>query len=104
MELRMKLCFISRQISLTAAVITAMCLTACKAPAKIEAPAAAVKPVNTQLTQRILGDGLYELAYSPAEKALFIASAQGFKNVNGGMIYRLDPVTLATQGETHTDL
>ncbi|HHD7473703.1 TPA: YncE family protein [Klebsiella oxytoca] len=101
----MKLFFISRQVPLAAAILTAISLTVCQALAKIaEVPAAAVKPVNTQLTQRVLGDGLYELAYSHTEKALFVASAQGFKNVNGGMIYRLDPVTLATQGETHTDL
>lgn len=101
----MKLFFSSHQVSLSAVVITAICLTACQAPAKIaEVPTAAIKPVDTHLTQRVLGDGLYELAYSHAEKALFVASAQGFKNVNGGIIYRLDPVTLATQGETHTDL
>lgn len=101
----MKLFFSPRRVPLTAAIIAAISLTACQAPAqKAEVPAAAVKPVNSQLTQRVLGDGLYELAYSPAENALYVASAQGFKNVNGGMIYRLDPVTLETQAETHTDL
>ncbi|ADU71671.1 YncE family protein [Pantoea sp. At-9b] len=103
----MKSLFSPRQAAIAAAVIAACSLTACQAPAKkAEAPvaAAAVKPVDTQLTQRVLGDGLYELAYSPAANALFVASAQGFKDVNGGMIYRLDPTTLATKGETHTDL
>ncbi|WP_434585395.1 YncE family protein [Klebsiella sp. R390] len=101
----MKLFFSPRQVPLAAAIVAAISLTACQAPAKkAEVPAAVVKPVNTQLTQRVLGDGLYELAYSPAEKALYVASAQGFKNVNGGMIYRLDPATLETQAETHTDL
>lgn len=101
----MILSFISRQAPLAAAIITAISLTACQAPAKkTDVSVAAVTPVNTQLTQRVLGDGLYELAYSSSEYALYVASAQGFKNVNGGMIYRLDPLTLATQGETHTDL
>ncbi|MDO6407206.1 MAG: hypothetical protein QM578_04715 [Pantoea sp.] len=101
----MKSFFSPRQAAIAAAVIAALSLTACQAPAKkAEVPAAAVKPVDTRLTQRVLGDGLYELAYSPAVNALYVASAQGFKDVNGGMIYRLDPVTLATQGETHTDL
>ncbi|WP_337010309.1 YncE family protein [Pantoea sp. AS142] len=95
-----------RKAAVAMAVATAFSLTACQAPAKkADAPAVeAPKPGNTAVTQRVLGDGLYEMAYSPASKALFVASAQAFKDVNGGMIYRLDPTTLATQGETHTDM
>lgn len=103
----MKAFFSSRIGAVAAAVITALSLTACQAPAKkAETPvaAAAAKPVDQAVTQRVLGDGLYELAYSPAANALYVASAQSFKDVNGGMLYRLDPVTLATKGETHTDL
>ncbi|NEG57672.1 YncE family protein [Pantoea agglomerans] len=95
-----------RKAAVAMAVAAAFSLTACQAPAKkADAPAAeAPKPVNTPVTQRALGDGLYEMAYSPASKALFVASAQAFKDVNGGMIYRLDPATLTTKGETHTDM
>jgi len=95
-----------RKAAVAMAVAAAFSLTACQAPAKkADAPAAeAPKPVNTAVTQRALGDGLYEMAYSPASKALFVASAQAFKDVNGGMIYRLDPATLTTKGETHTDM
>jgi DNA-binding beta-propeller fold protein YncE len=107
MELSMKSLFSPRKAAVAAAVVAAFSLTACQAPAKkAEAPAAAetMKPVDTAVTQRTLGDGLYEMAYSPAAKALYVASAQSFKDVNGGIIYRLDPTTLATKGQTHTDL
>ncbi|WP_312240613.1 YncE family protein [Pantoea sp.] len=103
----MKSLFSMRKAALAAAVTVAFSLTACQAPAgKVASPvvAAAPKPVNAPLTQRELGDGLYEMAAPTATKALFVASAQGFKEVNGGMIYRLDPTTLAIKGETHTDL
>lgn len=103
----MKSLFSMRKAALAAAVTAAFSLTACQAPAdKVASPAVAAAPkaVNTPLTQRELGDGLYEMAAPTATKALFVASAQGFKNVNGGMIYRLDPTTLAIKGETHTDL
>ncbi|MET3075885.1 YncE family protein [Pantoea leporis] len=101
----MKSLFSPRKAAVAAAIVAAFSLTACQAPAKkAEAPAAAAKPVDTSLTQRTLGDGLYEMAYSPAAKALYVASAQSFKDVNGGVIYRLDPTTLETKGVTHTDL
>lgn len=99
--------FSPRRAALAAAVIAAFSLTACQAPAqKAQTPAVAVapKPADNQVTQRVIGDGLYELAYSPVANALYVASAQSFKDVNGGMLYRLDATTLATKGETHTDL
>ena len=106
MEFRMKSLFSPRKAAVALAIAATLGLTACQAPAKkVVTPAAdAAKPADSTVTQRALGDGLYEMAYSPASKALFVASAQAFKGVNGGMIYRLDPTTLATQGETHTDL
>jgi len=95
-----------RKAALAAAIVASSALTACQAPAQKSA-SSVIKPsktTDTRLTQRELGDGLYEMVYAPAAKALFVASAQGFKDVNGGVIYRLDPATLATKGETHTDL
>lgn len=70
----------------------------------LSAAASAAPSDSASLTQRELADGLYEMVYSPATNALYVASAQDFKNVNGGVLYTLDPTTLATQGETHTDL
>ena len=72
-----------------------------------QAAASEAKPAATAgqaVTQQTLGDGLYEMAYSPAADALYVASAQSFKDVVGGVLYRLDPVSLAIEGQTHTDL
>ncbi|HEX4501503.1 MAG TPA: YncE family protein [Scandinavium sp.] len=63
------------------------------------APAAA-----ENLTQRDLAAGLYEMALSPKGDALYVSSAEGFKNVQGGVVYKLDPQTLKTIGSSHTDL
>lgn len=96
-----------RATALALALLAAMSLSACQAPAKKSvAPAAAAKPAAAEkVQQRELGDGLYEMAYVPGDPAaLYVASAQAFKTVNGGVLYRLDARTLATLGETHTDL
>ncbi|WP_413738309.1 YncE family protein [Sodalis sp. RH21] len=104
----MKSVFSPLKAAVAIAVAASLGLTACQAPAKkAAAPAAASvnpKQVDAGISQRVLGDGLYEMTYSPAAKALYVASAQSFKDVNGGVLYRLDPVTLAAKGETHTDL
>lgn len=104
----MKSLFSPRRATVALAVVAAFSLSACQAPAKQAAkPGIApvvAKPVVSQVSQRTLGDGLYEMAYTPESNALYVASAQSFKDVNGGILYRLDPATLATTGETHTDL
>ncbi|MCO6728829.1 hypothetical protein KQH20_30560, partial [Streptomyces sp. CHA16] len=51
-----------------------------------------------------LGYGVYELAYSPAKQSVYAATAQLTKGVTGGVIYQLDPATLAITGQIHTDL
>ncbi|MFC0267588.1 YncE family protein [Kushneria aurantia] len=43
--------------------------------------------------------GLYELAFSPSQEAIYVAAANGFKNEAGGTIYRLDPQTLEIEGQ-----
>ncbi|WP_045047334.1 YncE family protein [Rouxiella chamberiensis] len=104
----MKALFSPRKAAVALAVVATFSLAACQAPAKnVASPAAtpvAPKPADTQVTQRVLGDGLYEMADAPEAKAVYVASAQSFKDVNGGVLYRLDPTTLKTTGETHTDL
>ena len=108
MEFILKMFISSRKAALAVATVAAFSLTACQTPAKNNKPAAfaetTVKPAEAHISQRVIGDGLYEMTYSSAANALFVASAQGFKDVNGGMLYRLDPATLETKGETHTDL
>lgn len=97
--------FTPRMPLLAVAIVAAFTLTACQAPApkaSVQPPAAAATPANVQ--QNALGDGLYEMAYSQPAQAIFVASAQSFKGVNGGIVYRLNPTTLALTGTTHTDL
>lgn len=98
--------FSPRKTALCAALIAAFTLPVLPAAAENAQPAESASALKTaaSVTQRELGDGLYEMAFFPAEKALYVASAQSFKDVNGGVIYRLDPTTLATTGTTHTDL
>ena len=103
----MKSLFSPRNAALALAVAAAFGLTACQAPAKkAEAPAAAAaaKPAASAVKQRELGFGLYEMAYVPGANALYVASADAFKDVSGGVIYRLDPATLETTGKGYTDL
>lgn len=73
-----------------------------KAPQPAPQPQAAAQA--EQLTQRDLADGLYEMALSPKGDALYVSSAEGFKDVQGGVVYKLDPKTLKTLGASHTDL
>lgn len=86
----------------TLAALIALTLTACQAPAAKKArPTAPEVQALSNVQQRELGNGLYEMA--SAKNALYVASAQDFKD-NGGIIYKLDPATLKTQAQTHTDL
>lgn len=91
------------------ALLAAMALAGCSAqttthaqPAAETQKTAAQLPANIQ--QRALADGLYEMALSPQGDALYVSSAQSFKDVQGGVVYKLDPATLKTLGATHTDL
>jgi len=61
-------------------------------------------PQNANLKQRELANGVYELVENPANHAIYVATAQSFKDVQGGVVYKLDPKTLNTLGEAHTDL
>lgn len=60
------------------------------------------KTQNVQ--QRELAYGLYEMVASPKGDAVYVASALNFKEVQGGVVYKLDPASLKTLGEAHTDL
>lgn len=50
-----------------------------------------------------IGKGVYELAVSPKDNALFVASSQNSSG-NGGTVFRLDPTTLAVQQSINTEL
>lgn len=65
-----------------------------KAGADTMAPRAAAQTVARQT----IGEGLYELAYSPSQNAVFVAAAGRFgPGSTGSHIYRLHPETLAVQ-------
>ncbi|KNC89113.1 YncE family protein [Trabulsiella odontotermitis] len=95
------------QLSTLALVLT-MALSGCatqpsSSTSATAQPAVASTP-STDIVKRSLAEGLYEMALSPTGDALYVASAEGFKDVQGGMVYKLDPATLKTLGATHTDL
>ena len=53
-----------------------------------------------EMLRKAVGKGAYEMAYSQQENALWIATSQSRKLDKGGVVYRLDPVTLGI----HNDL
>ncbi|MGK3143839.1 YncE family protein [Pantoea sp. C2G6] len=59
--------------------------------------------VQAEDVNQPLGKGVYELAVSPQDKALFVATAQNSSS-DGGTVFRLDPTTLAVQQSIATAL
>ncbi|EKY3242847.1 YncE family protein [Cronobacter dublinensis] len=57
-----------------------------------------------EMLRKPVGKGAYEMAYSPAEQALFVATSQSRNLDKGGVIYRLDPTTLEITQVIHNDL
>ena len=63
-------------------------------------PAAAAAKTTAQVQRQALAKGLYELAYSPRQNALFVASSGGFgPDASPAKVLRLNPQTLAVEGE-----
>lgn len=99
----------TKKMSALACLVTlTLCGCAASHPAAT-APLAEAKTLTTAassagLVKRELAEGLYEMALNKQGDALFVASAEGFKDVQGGVIYKLDPLTLKTLGRSHTDL
>ncbi|HFX4468265.1 TPA: PQQ-binding-like beta-propeller repeat protein [Escherichia coli] len=57
-----------------------------------------------EMLRKAVGKGAYEMAYSQQENALWIAASQSRKLDKGGVVYRLDPVTLEVTQAIHNDL
>ncbi|EPH0186633.1 PQQ-binding-like beta-propeller repeat protein [Escherichia coli] len=57
-----------------------------------------------EMLRKAVGKGAYEMAYSQQENALWIATSQSRKLDKGGVVYRLDPVTLEVTQAIHHDL
>lgn len=57
-----------------------------------------------EMLRKAVGKGAYEMAYSQQENALWLATSQSRKLDKGGVVYRLDPVTLEVMQAIHNDL
>ena len=57
-----------------------------------------------EMLRKAVGKGAYEMAYSQQENALWHATSQSRKLDKGGVVYRLDPVTLEVTQAIHNDL
>lgn len=57
-----------------------------------------------EMLRKAVGKGAYEMAYSQQENALWLATSQSRKTDKGGVVYRLDPVTLEVTQAIHSDL
>jgi YVTN family beta-propeller protein len=57
-----------------------------------------------KMLRKAVGKGAYEMAVSQQENALWVATSQSRKMDKGGIVYRLDPVTLDVTQAIHNDL
>ncbi|HGG2522156.1 YncE family protein [Escherichia coli] len=57
-----------------------------------------------EMLRKAVDKGAYEMAYSQQENALWLATSQSRKVDKGGVVYRLDPVTLEVTQAIHNDL
>ena len=57
-----------------------------------------------EMLRKAVGKGAYEMAYSQQENALWLATSQSRRLDKGGVVYRLDPVTLEVTQAIHNDL
>ena len=57
-----------------------------------------------EMLRKAIGKGAYEMAVSQQENALWVATSQSRKTDKGGVVYRLDPVTLEVTQAIHNDL
>lgn len=65
--------------------------------------ASGLSAVQADELNQPIGKGVYELAFSPKDNAVFVATAQNSSG-NGGTVFRLDPTTLAVQQSINSDL
>ncbi|WP_312318784.1 YncE family protein [Stenotrophomonas sp.] len=68
------------------------------APSAFAAEKAAAATVATNVERKPIAQGLYELAFSPTQNAVFVASSGGFGDAAGpSQVLRLNPETLAVE-------
>ncbi|MDS1139417.1 YncE family protein [Pusillimonas sp. SM2304] len=88
----------------SAMAIVAAALAACGTPSGTRHSATgatlAQQAAQPQVSRQALGQGLYEVAYSPRQNAVFVAASGGFgEGADAPRILRLNPDTLAVQAE-----
>lgn len=88
-----------RSAALSLAVSLILALPAASAATAPDGQSATAADAGTSAVQRkAVAKGLYELAYSPRQNAVFVASSGGFGDAAGpAQVLRLDPDTLAVQ-------
>lgn len=57
-----------------------------------------------EILRKAVGKNAFEMAYSQQQNALWVATAQSRTLDKGGIVYRLDPTTLAVTQIIHNDL
>ncbi len=86
-----------RSAALSLAISLAMAVPAAQAAADA-APAAGATATAAAVQRKPIAQGLYELAFSPKQNAVFVASSGGFGDDAGpAQVLRLNPATLAVE-------
>lgn len=95
-----KFLLLAVSIAALSACSTQQTLSGSSASAGATAQATSAQALVAQVTQQEIAPAIYELAYSPRQNALFVASAGGFgPDAPESYIFRLDPQTLAIQDQ-----
>jgi len=82
----------------SAALALAVSLAVIAPAASAASPAASAAAATANVQRQPIAKGLYELAYSATQNAVFVASSGGFGDAAGpAQVLRLDPATLAVQ-------
>lgn len=92
----------------SATAIVAATLAACGTPSGTQhsgtGSALTQQAAQPQISRQALGQGLYEVAYSPRQNAVFVAASGGFgEGADAPRILRLNPDTLAVQAEINLE-
>lgn len=93
---------------LSVALLSAGSLAHAQSPDIVTLPLTPELAQQTSITaegalRKDLAYGIYQTVYSPFDKSLYVASAERAPSVRGGVIYKLDPVTLDVKGTIYTD-
>lgn len=87
-----------RSVFRSATLALAVSLTLCAPSAFAAEPTATAAATTAAVQRKPIAQGLYELAFSPKQNAVFVASSGGFGDAAGpAQVLRLNPETLAVE-------